>query len=1253
MRKGMPKFFAFLLAALAFSVTLAGVAWADSAPSPVSDDGTGFDIYLSKTGEDGDYECLNGDKSLDTKKYTPSKFDFSGKQEEKKNWLFQQIYGADIAYTYQVRLDPKAKGYTKVVFTDYILSDMVLVPNDASQDLSVEEPFVFTVTPENDTHELYFEITVPKGDDGGEETFYVSVCLWPTLDYDQAFGTPTEDIRTRTIPYLENQFYEKEISYERPAPLNSYKQKCYRTFLYDPELGANSGDTEHPIVFSTRPGTEEDGITGARIRFTAQETGMFSFDYMVHSDRPPTKTAYMQAFRNGHAYGDELVFTETAAKHPDGNIAWTSVNVALQKGEELAISFYCADEQAPGTGMYAAISNVSFNTQQKTVTVTATGDRDAGTVTVNGSAPREDNRYNVGAKLVLSAKPAEQGVFIGWFDQAGSLLTNEAEYTTIVKEDVSYSAKFLDRGENIVLVGDTLKSSLETALAEAGSGDVVRLLVDAEVNGTLTVPSGVTLLIPHSQTDVGYNPRNEEFPSAGVTARPNTGAIGTKYRTLTITESGVLNVQGTLVVDAVVGRPQGGWYDQDVTGGYGEIANNGRIVVNEGGWIDCPGFIGTTGNGTVEVKSGGTVVDLYVVRHWRGGSQASAMYFKKVYPMNEYDCQNITCPITINKGATYSGLVRMYALSGYYATRFPQVDDANGLIRLTSDTSYVVKRNGTGEGARETYEIHNGADFSRSTLEIVGMDLSTGDYVYPWNGVYDFKLIGGSYTFSEDFKFMPGVTMTAEGANLTVADGKTVVFYEPFGDADHFGAGSVTANTGYPADRTAATLSLDETSSLTNRGTFAGTLKAPAGSIRTTRAATWSTETFEANGYYTQLEIGDEIRAIGHEAKIECTTPEHAYAIEDGTLRLDGTTVTPIDQPSGGSSQPSLPEIPADPEPPAEDPEDLDVNYTTAPDVSELAPEAQDIVAAAEEGRDNLNTDNNSLLISAEVTNPTSVTWTVTLDETAREAPAMAVGNDVIGSFLRSMAANRAAAQRISTLTGIAPEVEIRVRGTVSPADIARILSKLGFDAADVAGLKGASEAAALAAEGEAAGDDLVGESCSLLVTSPTGNEVTFTFTFAARTRSVDLFRLYNPNSGAHLLTADANEYETLRSLGWRGEGAKATQPTAGSKSAGVEVFRLYNKSNGDHHYTADANEYEELQKAGWIGEGAKFRSATEGGSPVYRLWNTQHTENGGAGSHLWTADANEYEELPTAEPAGAWRQEDISWYALSIPEAA
>lgn len=139
---------------------------------------------------------------------------------------------------------------------------------------------------------------------------------------------------------------------------------------------------------------------------------------------------------------------------------------------------------------------------------------------------------------------------------------------------------------------------------------------------------------------------------------------------------------------------------------------------------------------------------------------------------------------------------------------------------------------------------------------------------------------------------------------------------------------------------------------------------------------------------------------------------------------------------------------------------------------------------------------------------------------------------------------------------------------------------------------------------------------------------------------TVEMNRLYNPNSGEHFYTASQNEKTTLISYGWKDEGVGWIAPKSSSKP----VYRLYNPNAGDHHYTMNEYERDELKKAGWRDEGTGWFSDESESVPVYR----QYNPNAVTGSHNYTTSKNENDTLKIL----GWNEEGIGWYACSGKQA-
>ncbi|AGN26572.1 hypothetical protein A3206_08320 [Candidatus Methanomassiliicoccus intestinalis] len=398
-------------------------------------------------------------------------------------------------------------------------------------------------------------------------------------------------------------------------------------------------------------------------------------------------------------------------------------------------------------------------------------------------------------------------------------------------------------------IGDVTYASLEEALNAAVSGQTVVLIDDYVMTSNAAVKAGVLLLLPCMDNDVGYT-------STGYNPDGTTSSVKTLYRTLTIPENVTLTVEGSILVNAVTGYPAGGDFDQDVRGGYAQINLAGNIVVENGGLLDNCGYI--IGAGQVTAKSGAEVRDLFVIESWRGGTHALNLMGGRLnvllnkygdpFPINEYNCHNIESTIKIESGASFTGNVKMYGGSTFNYTKYPQINNTNGLIRL-ADNAYLIK---TYDSAADRVKIaiYGGATADSSTLTFsfggISKAMTTSKFTYPIDGDIEFELHNGNYTFNNSFKFLTGAVLTVfDDATLTVPSGKKVIFYDEFNDIDNNGTSE------YP-QRDAAYILLKGNSTLNIQGSFAGIVKCETSLdqvIVGANAVTTNIESKEANGY--------------------------------------------------------------------------------------------------------------------------------------------------------------------------------------------------------------------------------------------------------------------------------------------------------------------------------------------------------------------------------------------------------------------
>lgn len=308
--------------------------------------------------------------------------------------------------------------------------------------------------------------------------------------------------------------------------------------------------------------------------------------------------------------------------------------------------------------------------------------------------------------------------------------------------------------------------TVESALAASVSGDTVVVIADTTLTQSATVPAGVTLLIPCDNAmtvymENGYNPDTT-----------NKNGVAALYRTLTVQEGVTLSVNGTLLVNAVTGRPEAGTKKAyDNSGYYGQIALAGNIVVNSGGIFDCAGFVNNNG-GLVTLTKGSTMYETYAVQKWRGGTYAACYVYMKqsFYPIYESHMNNMQADLRVEYGAILSGTVKMYGDDTSHYCRFPQIDNSNGIIRL-AENAYVLREIDT-VNDREIYSLYGDTTLSKSSMQVVlkgiSMTLSTDKCVhYAFDGDMTFNFYAGTHTVSQCFAFLPGGEVNLyEGANV-------------------------------------------------------------------------------------------------------------------------------------------------------------------------------------------------------------------------------------------------------------------------------------------------------------------------------------------------------------------------------------------------------------------------------------------------------------------------------------------------------
>lgn len=245
------------------------------------------------------------------------------------------------------------------------------------------------------------------------------------------------------------------------------------------------------------------------------------------------------------------------------------------------------------------------------------------------------------------------------------------------------------------------------------------------------------------------------------------------FRTLTMSEGSSITVNGAISLGgryyaaggSEQGRPVGDY-------GYIKMADNSSITVKNGGNLYAWGFI--SGSGTVLAESGATVYEFYQIADFRGGSASSGMGHG-VFPFSQYFVQNIEVPLTLNAGANevvYSGV---YAMSTTYTTAINFIGDT-GMFKVESGSftkDYDEKTD------RLVFTVNGEAALNTLSLKLAGMSVNSASYVLPITNNITINIQSGNVTINQDAALLAGVQVNiAEGAGLTVANGKNIYFYD-------------------------------------------------------------------------------------------------------------------------------------------------------------------------------------------------------------------------------------------------------------------------------------------------------------------------------------------------------------------------------------------------------------------------------------------------------------------------------------------
>ena len=502
------------------------------------------------------------------------------------------------------------------------------------------------------------------------------------------------------------------------------------------------------------------------------------------------------------AYGTSITGAATSTGGCSGTNYYSTLTIANKKSTTATLSFDYSIEQNSGTIQVdgkEVSSGASFTKElaanESVKVYIKSGSTSAATkITltnvvlvsdVNATAtfvPAENGTYTVDGKLITEeysntqssmtayqvvATPADGYQFMGWYNVSnGKYINTAAKAALNIDSDCTITARFASKTAALFETGGQPFDDLGDAVsyAQANSQSKITLATDGSISGTYTIPAGITLLIPFDAAGTLYT----DAPAA-----IRTTPASKPFRTLTMSEGTSITVNGAISLGGRYFAAGGGQQGRPVGDyGYIKMADNSSITVKNGGKLYAWGFI--SGSGSVLAESGATVYEFYQIADFRGGSASSAMGHG-VFPFSQYFVQNIEVPLTLNAGANEQVYSGVYASSTTFTTAINFIGDT-GMFKVESGSftkDYDEKTD------RLVFTVNGEAALNTLALTLAGVDVNSASYVLPITNNITINIQSGNVTINQDAALLAGVEVNiAEGAGLTVANGKNIYFYD-------------------------------------------------------------------------------------------------------------------------------------------------------------------------------------------------------------------------------------------------------------------------------------------------------------------------------------------------------------------------------------------------------------------------------------------------------------------------------------------
>lgn len=399
-----------------------------------------------------------------------------------------------------------------------------------------------------------------------------------------------------------------------------------------------------------------------------------------------------------------------------------------------------------------------------------------GSYTVDGKTIAEVYTHSQSSMTAyqVEATPAEGYRFMGWYDVASrKCISTDAKTALNFDSNRTITARFASKTAALFETGGQPFDDLDDAVsyAQANSQSKITLATDGSIDGSYTIPAGITLLIPFDAVGTLYT----TTPAYTTTAETQKA-----YKTLTMAAGSSITVNGGAIS---VGGKHFTSSNRECckpTGAYGliKMQEGSRITLNDHANLYAWGYI--TGDGSITANSGANVYEYYQVTDWRGGSKTGDMANnkQKVFPFTQYYVQNIEAALTLNAGANeYTYISVTASFVGTKSVTIPFVG-SNGLFKLGANGQFTKRYIPAQD--RMVFTISGEAYLNSIAMSIEKIaTFDSKDYVLPINNNVDIVITSGTTTIEKDAALLPGVTvLIAKDAELKVASAASLYVYD-------------------------------------------------------------------------------------------------------------------------------------------------------------------------------------------------------------------------------------------------------------------------------------------------------------------------------------------------------------------------------------------------------------------------------------------------------------------------------------------